>query len=427
MARKTGRAELDEHSLGVNVSEIEAPYTLSGRSRQEMTRELRERLSELPGAVVEIGQPISHRIDAMLSGTQAQIAVKLFGDDLNTMFRTGKQIQAAIKTVDGVADVNIEQQVERPELTIKPRRELLARYGITMPEFRRFISMALGGERVSQVYGADGMPYDLTVVLRPDSRNSLDAIGALSIDSNVGKIPLSTVAELRSSSGPNAINREDAKRRVVISANTDGRDLRSVVDDIREAVGSQVTLPENYYVTYGGQFENEAAASRTLLITSIGSLLLILMLLYGEFRNIGQSLLILLNMPLAIIGGVFMLMATGSEVNIPAIIGFISLMGISTRNGMLLMSRYNDLHAHGIPLAERVMKGSADRLLPIVMTALTSALALLPLAINGDKPGNEIQSPMAIVILGGLVSSTVLNVFVVPAIYTIMNQRKENK
>lgn len=427
VARKTGRAELDEHSLGVNVSEIEAPYTLSGRSRQEMTRELRERLSELPGAVVEIGQPISHRIDAMLSGTQAQIAVKLFGDDLNTMFRTGKQIQAAIKTVDGVADVNIEQQVERPELTIKPRRELLARYGITMPEFRRFISMALGGERVSQVYGADGMPYDLTVVLRPDSRNSLDAIGALSIDSNVGKIPLSTVAELRSSSGPNAINREDAKRRVIISANTDGRDLRSVVDDIREAVDSQVTLPENYYVTYGGQFENEAAASRTLLITSIGSLLLILMLLYGEFRNIGQSLLILLNMPLAIIGGVFMLMATGSEVNIPAIIGFISLMGISTRNGMLLMSRYNDLHAHGIPLAERVMKGSADRLLPIVMTALTSALALLPLAINGDKPGNEIQSPMAIVILGGLVSSTVLNVFVVPAIYTIMNQRKENK
>ena len=284
VARKTGRAELDEHSLGVNVSEIEAPYTLSGRSRQEMTRELRERLSELPGAVVEIGQPISHRIDAMLSGTQAQIAVKLFGDDLNTMFRTGKQIQAAIKTVDGVADVNIEQQVERPELTIKPRRELLARYGITMPEFRRFISMALGGERVSQVYGADGMPYDLTVVLRPDSRNSLDAIGALSIDSNVGKIPLSTVAELRSSSGPNAINREDAKRRVIISANTDGRDLRSVVDDIREAVGSQVTLPENYYVTYGGQFENEAAASRTLLITSIGSLLLILMLLYGEFR-----------------------------------------------------------------------------------------------------------------------------------------------
>lgn len=280
---------------------------------------------------------------------------------------------------------------------------------------------------MSQVYGADGMPYDLTVVLRPDSRNSLDAIGALSIDSNVGKIPLSTVAELRSSSGPNAINREDAKRRVIISANTDGRDLRSVVDDIREAVGSQVTLPENYYVTYGGQFENEAAASRTLLITSIGSLLLILMLLYGEFRNIGQSLLILLNMPLAIIGGVFMLMATGSEVNIPAIIGFISLMGISTRNGMLLMSRYNDLHAHGIPLAERVMKGSADRLLPIVMTALTSALALLPLAINGDKPGNEIQSPMAIVILGGLVSSTVLNVFVVPAIYTIMNQRKENK
>ena len=424
VARKTGRAELDEHSLGVNVSEIEAPYTLTDRKRSEVVRELREKLSELPGVNVEIGQPISHRIDAMLSGTQSQIAIKVFGDDLNRLFTTGKKIQSIVAAVPGVVDANIEQQVERPELVITPRRELLARYGIKLADFGRIINVALGGKAVSQVYD-EGQPYDVTVILDHESRNSMDAIRGLMIDSNAGKIPLSTVADVKSTTGPNTINRENVKRRIIVSANVDGRDLRSVVNEIQSKVDAEVELPQNYYLSYGGQFESEAAASATLMWTSLGALLLIFMLLYHEFKNVRQSMVILVNMPLAVMGGVFILVLTSGELNIPAIIGFISLMGITTRNGMLLMSRYNNLRAEGMPLAQRIVKGSSDRLLPIVMTALTSALALIPLAINGDKPGNEIQSPMAVVILGGLVTSTVLNMFVVPAIYYLMNKKNE--
>ncbi|MDE6508807.1 MAG: efflux RND transporter permease subunit, partial [Muribaculaceae bacterium] len=422
VARKTGRAELDEHSLGANVSEIEAPYELKDRSRAELTRALRAGLATLPGVNVEIGQPISHRIDAMLSGTQAQIAVKLFGPDLTTLFRVGQQIRDAVSHVEGVADVNIEQQVERPELTIRPRRALMARHGVTMAQFRRFLEVSMAGVKVSEVYGDDGMPYDLIITVDPARRSTLADVKELMVDTPSGPVPVTAIADVVSAAGPNTINREDTKRRVVISANTDGRDLRSVADDIRAAVESEVTLPEGYYVAYGGQFENEAAASRTLLLTSLGALLLILMLLYGEFRDWTQALVILLNMPLAVIGGVFMLMVTGGEMNIPAIIGFISLMGIATRNGMLLMSRYNALAREGLSPYERVMQGSADRLLPIIMTALTSALALLPLALGADKPGNEIQSPMAVVILGGLISSTILNSFVLPATYLLINK-----
>lgn len=423
VARKTGRAELDEHSLGANVSEIEAPYELKNRSRTELTRALRAELGRLPGVNIEIGQPISHRIDAMLSGTQAQIAVKLFGPDLTTLFRIGQQIRDVVSHVDGVADVNIEQQIERPELTIRPRRTLMTHHGVTMSQFRQMLEVSMSGVKVSEVYGDDGLPYDLILTIDPARRSTMADVEALMIDTPAGPVPLTAIADVVSSAGPNTINREDTRRRVVISANTDGRDLRSVADDIRAAVNGSVELPEGYHVAYGGQFENEADASRTLLFTSLGALLLILMLLYGEFRNWTQSLVIMLNMPLAIIGGVFMLMITGGEMNIPAIIGFISLMGIATRNGMLLMSRYNALEAEGLSPVERVMHGSADRLLPIVMTALTSALALLPLALGADKPGNEIQSPMAVVILGGLISSTILNAFVLPATYLIIYQR----
>jgi CzcA family heavy metal efflux pump len=424
VARKTGRAELDEHSLGVNVSEMEAPYTLTGRTRREVAAEVREKLSELPGVNVEIGQPISHRIDAMLSGAKAQIAIKLFGDDLNQLFTTGNKILKIVKGVDGIVDANIEQQVERPELVIRPRRTMLARYGITMQDFRKFVNVALGGEVVSQVY-QDRQPYDVTVILDPSYRNGLEDIKSLTIDSNVGQIPLTAVAEVISTTGPNTINRENVKRRLIISANVDGRDLRGAVNEIQEKVNEQVTLPENYYLTYGGQFESEASASRTLILASLGALIVIFLLLYGEFKNMVESCIILLNMPLAIIGGVFILVITGGELNIPALIGFISLMGITTRNGMLLISHYNVLKEEGLNLHDRVITGSCDRLLPIIMTALTSALALIPLAVNGDQPGNEIQSPMAIVILGGLVTATILNIFVVPAFYMIINKSKQ--
>lgn len=425
VARKTGRAELDEHSLGVNVSEIEAPYVLDGRTRGEVARELRERLSELPGVNVEIGQPISHRIDAMLSGTQAQIAIKLFGDDLNKLFTIGKRVNGLMREVPGVVDANIEQQVERPELVISPRRELMARYGIKMSDFGDVVNVALGGKAVSQVY-EDGQSYDVTLILDTNYRSTIEGISELMIDSNSGKIPLGAVAEVKSTAGPNTINRENVKRRIIVSANVSDRDLRSVVKEIQRKIDEEIVLPQNYYVSYGGQFESEAAASSTLMWTSFGALLVIFMLLYHEFKNVRQSLVILLNMPLAMIGGVLMLVVTSGELNIPAIIGFISLLGIATRNGMLLMTRYNHLRADGVGLSERVRRGSTDRLLPIVMTALTSALALIPLALNGGKPGNEIQSPMAVVILGGLITSTVLNMYVVPSIYYLMNRKDES-
>lgn len=423
VARKTGRAELDEHSLGVNVSEIEAPYTLTDRTRSEVVKELRAKLGQLPGVNIEIGQPISHRIDAMMSGTESQIAIKLFGDDLNRLFSTGNKIKSIISSVPGIVDANIEQQVERPELVITPKRQMMAAYGVKMSDFYKVVSVAIGGQAVSQVY-ENGQPYDLTVILDPSTRNTINDLAEMAIDSSKGKIPFSTIADIRSTTGPNTINRENVKRRIIISANVDGRDLRGAVNEIRSRIDSEIQLPQDYYITYGGQFESEAAASSTLLWTSLCALALIFMLLYGEFKNKIQALIILINMPLALIGGVIILRLTSGELNIPAIIGFISLMGISTRNGMLLMTRYNHLAVEGEDLRTRIFHGSTDRLLPIAMTALTSALALIPLAINGDRPGNEIQSPMAIVILGGLISSTILNMYVVPAIYYLINRKK---
>lgn len=422
VARKTGRAELDEHALGSNVSEIEAPYKLDGRSRSEVSSEIRQKLSRLPGCNIEVGQPISHRIDAMLSGTEAQIAIKLFGDNLATLYSKGTDIKNVIKTVEGVVDVNIEQQTGRPQVEIKPRRAMLARYGISLNDFARYINVAFSGTQVSHMY-ENGFPYNLTVKIAPEEYKSIDAINDMLIDSSDGKIPLSYVAEVVSTTGPNTINREDVNRRIVISANVEGRDLRGVVNDIQDAIDANVELPEGYMIKIGGQFESEAAASRTLLLMSIVSVLIIFMLLYGEFKNIQESLLILVNMPLAIIGGVLMLMITGADLNIPAIIGFISLMGISTRNGMLLINRYNQLDSEGVELKKRVFTGSIDRLTPILMTALTSALALIPLALRGSEAGNEIQAPMATVILGGLLTSTVLNVFVVPIIYSKLNNK----
>lgn len=424
VARKTGRAELDEHALGVNVSEIEAPFQLKDRSRDEVMNDVRRKLSTISGANIEIGQPISHRIDAMLSGTEANIAIKLFGTDLNRMFAIGNEVQAAIQSIPGVVDLKVEQQIERPQLTITPKRELMAKYGISLPEFEEYINVMLSGEVVSQVYD-DGKNFDLTVKTSDESRATIQAISDLMIDAGDRKVPLSYVADIRSVSGPNTINRENVRRKIVVSANVSGRDLRGVVNEIQQKVAESVQLPEGYHIEYGGQFESEQAASRTLLFTSFMSLLVIFLLLYNEFKNARESGVILLNLPLALIGGVFILWFTSGEISIPAIIGFISLFGIATRNGMLLISHYTQLRKEGLGLKEAVIQGSLDRLNPILMTALSSALALIPLAINGDLPGNEIQSPMATVILGGLLTSTFLNGFIIPIVYLFMNKNKE--
>ena len=428
VARKTGRAELDEHALGVNVSELEAPFELKDRSHKELLDEVRHKLSVIMGANIEIGQPISHRIDAMLSGTQASIAIKLFGDDLNRMFTLGNQIKDAVKDVEGIADLNVEQQIERPELKIVPRREMLARHGISLAAFREFVTVNMAGETVSQVY-EQGKAFNLVVRASEDNRGSIERVKDLMIDDAEGrKIPLSDVADVVSAMGPNTINRENVKRKIVISANTSGRDLRSVVNDIRARVDEQIHLPEGYHIEYGGQFESEQAASRTLALASAISIVVIFLLLYWQFKNAAQSAVILLNLPLALIGGVFVLLLTSGELSIPAIIGFISLFGIATRNGMLLISHYNLLREEqGLGLRECIVRGSLDRLNPILMTALSSALALIPLALRGDLPGNEIQSPMAKVILGGLLTSTFLNAFIVPIVYEWMHRKEEIK
>jgi len=424
VGRKTGRAELDEHAFGVNSSEFECPFELGKKTRKQLTDEVRGKLAVLPGVNIEIGGPISHRIDAMLSGTKANIAIKLFGSDLNKMYEIGQKIKASISGVEGIADINVEQQVERPELNISPKREMLARYGISLPEFAEVVRVMMEGEVVSTVYEGN-RSFDLTLKVNDDARSTIERISDLTIDTGDGKkVPLSYVADIKSAAGPNTINRENVSRKLVVSCNATGGELAKAVGAIREKIAENIELPEGYHIEYGGQFESEERASKTIALVSIFSIFIIFMLLYGEFKNISQSLVVLLNLPLALIGGVFAIFFTDGILSIPAIIGFISLFGIATRNGMLLIDRYNVLTSQGHSREEAVMIGSLDRLNPILMTAITSALALLPLALGGDLPGNEIQSPMAKVILGGLFSSTLLNGFVVPVIYLVNSKSK---
>lgn len=426
VARKTGRAELDEHALGANVSEIEAPFELSDRPKKAVVEEIRHKLGTLPGVNVEIGQPISHRIDAMLSGTRANIAIKLFGTDLNKMFEIGNQIKTEISAIPGVVDLNVEQQVERPQLQIVPKREMLAKYGVAPSEFTDMVEVYLAGRTVSRVYEGNRV-FDLTVKADDDSRSTIEAIRDMPVDVVGGKVPFSQIAEIRSAAGPNTINRENVARKIVISANVSDGDLQGAVNRIRKTINDNVPLPEGYHVEYGGQFESAQSATRTLLVTSLMAILVIFLLLYGQFKNVRQASAVLLNLPLALIGGVFAIFFADGIISIPAIIGFISLFGIATRNGMLLIDRYNELRQSGLSLHDAVMRGSLDRLNPILMTALTSALALIPLALGGDLPGNEIQSPMAKVLLGGLLTSTMLNGFIVPVVYILISKKRNEQ
>ncbi len=427
VARKTGRAELDEHALGINVSEIEAPFKLDKRSKEEVLNEVRTKMKAIQGANIEIGQPISHRIDAMLSGAKANVAIKVFGNDQNRLHSIAKEIKQAIGSTDGVAEVSVEQQVMRPQLRIEPRREILARYGITIPQFANMVKAVSGGLLVSEVYEGN-RAYDIVVKMDPRYASSIDDIRRLPVELGDGAmVPLETLADIRVTDGPNEISRENLERMTLISVNVSGRDLGSTVEEIQKNIDSKVKLPENYRIEYGGQFESAKSASTTLGLTSIFSLVVILMLLYNQFRNLTQSLVVMLNLPLALIGGVIAIAFSSSVISIPAIIGFISLFGIATRNGMLLVDRYNELQKEGLPLMDAVRNGSADRLNPIIMTALTSALALIPLAAGGATPGNEIQSPMAKVILGGLITSTLLNGFIIPIVYIYIDKRRVRK
>lgn len=423
VARKTGRAELDEHALGSNVSELEVPFSLKDRTKAEMVADIRQKMEAVPGIFLEIGQPISHRIDAMLSGTRANVVIKIFGQDLNALYQMGQEIKTTVADVPGLVDLNVEQQVERPQLRIIPKREVLVQYGMSVPEFSRMLGALLMGEVVSQVFEGN-QTYDVTLKMNDAIPESIEQLKAMYVEVDNQLIPLGDLAEIKSVLGPNAIGRENIMRKVVVSANVEGRDMRRTVQDMQALIEKNIHLPEGYQVEFSGQFENEASASRTLFYASLGSMMLIFMLLYFQFKSAGLSLLVLLNLPLALIGGIFAVLFTGGVISIPSVIGFISLFGIATRNGLLLMTRYHDLEQSGMDFRELVVSGSLDRLNPILMTALCAALALIPLAVGGSLPGNEIQSPMAKVILGGLFSSTLLNGYVLPLLYLQFKKRR---
>lgn len=424
LARKTGRAEMAEHSFAENVSELDVPFKLDNRSREEFFAAVRKTLNTLPGVSVEVGQPITHRMDHMLSGTRANIAIKLFGNDLNRLYTTANNIKDQIEDIEGIGDINVQQQTEAPQIKIKAKRDMLARYGIPVNNFTSFINTALKGEKVSDVF-EDEQRFPMVLRYNDESRSDIRAIRNAMIDTYDGKkVPLSFVADIESSSGPNSISRENVQRKIVISVNVAERDVGSVVADIKSRVNSTLELPDNYRLEYGGLFESAESASKRLLFTSLLAILIVFIILYQEFKNSRLALVILLNLPLALIGGIFAISISSSVISIPTIIGFITLFGIATRNGLLLISRYEALASKGLSLRERIITGSADRLNPILMTALTAALALIPLAAGSEKPGNEIQSPMAIVILGGLLSSTLLNIYLIPTVYLLMHSKK---
>lgn len=422
-ARRTGRGELDEHSQTTNSAEIDVNFTLEDRSHEEFLADVRNTLSTIPGIAFTVGQPLGHRIDHMLSGTQANIAIKLFGTDLNRMFSLGNEIKSTIAGIEGLVDLNVDQQVEIPQIQIRANREMLARYGITIGEFNEFVDMAFGEEKLADIYEGQ-RSFDLVLRLNKNYTEDIEGIRSALIDTHDGrKVPLEQVADIVSVAGPSSISRENVQRKVVISANVAGRDLRGAVQEIRKNISENIPLPEGYRIEYGGQFESEAKASQTLMLTSLLALVLIFLLLFQEFKNFRLAGIILLNLPLALIGGVFAIYLTSGILSIPAIIGFITLFGIATRNGILLVSRYQRLQEDRATLTETIIKGSVDRLNPILMTALTAALALIPLAVRGDLAGNEIQSPMAKVILGGLITSTLLNIYIVPIVFSALRNR----
>ncbi len=425
-ARRTGRGELDEHSQTSNSSEIDVQFRLTKRSNEEFMKEVRNVLAAVPGMAVTVGQPLGHRIDHMLSGTRASIAIKLFGTDLSDLFMLGNQIQHSIKGIDGLVDVSVEQQTETPQLQLRANRGMLSKYGISVEDFNRFVELAFAGEKLADIYEGQ-RSFELILRLNGNYTESIDRVRSALIDVGSGrKVPLEEIADIVSVGGPSSISRENVQRKIVVSANTSGRDLKSVVDDIRQNIEENVVLPEGYRIEYGGQFETAANATRTLLIASLLAVCVIFLLLYGEFKDLTLSAIVLLNLPLALIGGVLAVFFTSGVISIPSIIGFITLFGIATRNGILLISRYQHMQQDGEPLHQRVLHGSTDRLNPILMTALTAALALIPLVFQGGKPGNEIQSPMAVVVLGGLLTSTILNIFIVPIVYeTIEKKRKK--
>ncbi|HEY5923624.1 MAG TPA: efflux RND transporter permease subunit [Kofleriaceae bacterium] len=424
-ARRTGRAELDEHAQDVNATEIEVRLRRTDRSRDEFLDDLRRALARVPGTSFTIGQPISHRIDHMLSGTRAGIAVKLFGEDLFTMRLYAEQIRRVMEQVEGAVDVAIEQQIDIPQIVVDFDLDRVARAGTHRGELAETMEVALAGKKVTQVLEGQ-RTYDV-VVRYPNVERDIDELRRLPIDvPGHSLLPLGMLASVRRDVGPNTIVRENTQRKMVIMANVSGRDLGSVVEDIRSRVTREIDLPEGYHVVYGGQFESQERASRTLFLLGLAVVVGIFLVLQLAFESSRRALVIMANLPLALIGGVIAVFATDRVLSIGSLVGFITLFGIATRNGIMLLSHYDHVRSiEGASLDEAVHRGSLERLSPVLMTALCAGLALVPLVIAGSEPGNEIQAPMGVVILGGLLTSTLLNLFVVPALYLWTSRRFE--
>lgn len=418
-ARRTGRAELDPHAQGIHSSEIDVSLAMKSRSKEEFLAALRKELAGLVGMTIIIGQPISHRIDHMLSGTRANIAIKVFGNDLYELRRLAEQVRGIAAKVPGAVDVSVEQQTDIPFVTVKLRREALARHGMTTKEAAEAVETAFAGQGVSKVLDGQAS-FDLTVRYDPAVKDNLEAIQAALITTSSGaRLPLSALAEIRKDRGPNMISRENVQRKIVVMANVAGRDLNGVVEDIRSRVASDVKMPAGYHVEYGGQFESAEEASRILLLLGGAVTVGIFLLLFVAFRSARDASVIMLNLPLAMIGGVIGVYVSGGILSVASIIGFITLFGIAMRNGVMMVAHIRHLVSHeGVrDTLTAVRRGAQERLAPILMTALAAGLALVPLALSVGKPGSEIQTPMAIVILFGLLSSTLLNMIVVPALY----------
>jgi CzcA family heavy metal efflux pump len=416
--RRTGRAELDEHAAGVNQSEIEVVTRASDRPHVAVMEEVRNNLAQIPGVEAEVGQPISHRIDHLLSGTRAQIAIKLFGPDLVTLRNKAEEIRAAMAEVPGIVDLLVEPQVGVPQLQINMNREAAASLGLRAEDLAETVDLAFNGEAVSQVLESQ-RTYDILVRFNDSARQSVESVARTLIDTPSGaKVPIRQVAEVRVDQGPNTINRENVQRRIIVQANVAGLDLGSVIEDVRSQIARNVGLPEGYFIQYGGQFEAQEAAARQITILSLVAIAGIFLLLYIALRSARLALLVMANLPLALIGGVVMVFLSGGTLSIASLVGFITLFGIATRNGIMLVTHYRHLvEEEGVSFRESIMQGSLERLSPILMTALVTGVGLIPLALGAGQPGKEIQQPMAVVILGGIVTSTFLNMIVIPVLY----------
>jgi len=424
-ARRTGRAELDEHVEPVSNSEVEVELREDARSRTEVIADIRKQLSNLAGVSVSIGQPISHRLDHLLSGVRAQVAIKVFGEDLTEIRALAGQIKETIETVPGAVDVQVERQVLVPQLTIRLDRAALQRYGMQTGEVARDLEVLYGGKVISQIL--DGQKtFDLLLRAVAEDRENLENIRNTQIHTPEGLlIPLESVAHIEYEKGINSVSHENSQRRIVVSCNVQGRDLGSTVADIQEAVRENITMPQGYFLQYGGQFEAQKDASRLIGILGIFVLLGIFLVLYSHFRSWRIVVQVMFNIPLALVGSVAAVWITGGTFSVATLVGFITLTGIASRNGIMMISHYLHLMEHEGEQFDKqmIIRGSLERLVPVLMTALVAALALIPLTLDAQAAGKEILYPVATVILGGLLSSTLLDMVVTPTVFWVWGRK----